>query len=115
MKKPLADSYEFQERAAIRQFDGNYDGLAANQLALMDLNEREQQKAEKEGPKIDVPALPKELCQDKQETETIEQIRQQRDEVKRSWLSEIDMAKQAELAAKWQELSMEIIELRKGT
>lgn len=115
-KKVPADSDEFQERAATREYDGGFSRLEANQLALMDLNERKAplKKQMTRLGEIPSPNRIEDRGQKTEGTKEIEQIRQQRDEIKRLWLAETDAARQAELAAKWQELSMKIIELKKG-
>lgn len=111
MKKEQPNSYEYQERAAIRQFDGGTELLEANQLALLDIRDRvpldqaRKQMAEQQS---------KAKRQSNSNQEGIEQLRRRRELVCKAWMREDDPKQQAQLKAEWLDLCTQIIELRKG-
>jgi len=58
----IADSYEYAERAAIRYLNGRFGDIEANQLALIDIREREERdrlKEEKDAQAVAEKELPR--------------------------------------------------------
>lgn len=113
----LADTYEFKERKAIRQESGCLDEIEAGQLALMDLHAREAAEAEEKKEAAlhvpDVPDVP--YVPDAGVCKGIDELRAERDRVGDEMRQELNAARKAELLAKWHELSLAIIEIKKGT
>ena len=112
----LADTYEYKERVALRQESGCCDEFEAGQLALMDMHEREAAEAEAEEKKeaaLHVPDVP--YVPDAGVCKGIDELRAERDRVGDEMRQELNAARKAELLAKWHELSLAIIVLKKGT
>jgi len=101
----IADDYEYEERAAIRRFDAGIDELEANQLALLDLKDRreEKQKPPEQEPPAELPADKK---------EAMEVLRGQAHKLGDEMKKEEDEKKQS-LFVQWLEVQNKIIELRK--
>jgi len=92
------DDYELQERAAIRQYEGNCPQDEAEQLAFVDIKERDiQQKKLLQGPGD---------C-------NAEQLKARRDEIART-IQGRSPEECAELIEEWKQLCMNLLELRKG-
>lgn len=106
------DSYEYEERAAIRRFDGGIELFEANQLALIDVRDRvplekaRQQLAEQRSKARQQQSNPNQ--------EKIEELQRQRTIVRKAMMTEKDPEREAELKAKWLDLCTQIIELKKG-
>ena len=107
----LADDPEYQERAAIRQFDGGCDQFEANQLALIDIKERQlrqdqkqQQPAKRQQP-VKLPA-------DRQSA--IEELRRTAEITSKEMTAERDSEKKDKLFAEWMAIQQKIIDLKKG-
>lgn len=109
--------YEHEERAAIREYDGGFERLEANQQALIDLREREskpdvdfrkaveeQQKREAE-PEIDEQ-------QGSPKKRKIEQLRRKAEQTRKMMVKETDPQRSKELLTEWQEIYSQIIKLR---
>ncbi len=88
---------DFQERAAIREFDGGQDRFIAEGLAVDDIRQRAAQQGELELLRAGG---------------AVEALKLERDRVKDRWLAETDPERNKELAKEWQKLSMQIIELK---
>lgn len=113
MKKEQANSYEYQERAAIRQFEAGAELLEANQLALMDI--RERVPLDEARKRLAEQQLQAKHQQENPNEARIEQLQQERDVVRKAWMAEKEPRREAELKQKWLDLCTRIIELRKGT
>lgn len=101
----MADDYEYEERAAIRCFDGNIEEFEANQLALLDLKDRsrkEQEPAEQKPP-AKLPADKK---------EAMEVLRGQAHELS-SEMGKTKSEKKQSLFVQWLEVQNKIIALRR--
>jgi len=98
MQQEKTDSYEFEERAAIREFDGGYPREKAEQLAAADLQERQTQRQEQ---------------QRHDGRSRLQQLRDQRDQIGRQMRDTGESSQKNELFAEWQRLCTEIIELKK--
>jgi len=116
----LADSYEYQERAAIRQFYGGYDSIEASQLALIDMKQRQdpgQNDLLPEG----VEKIPDFRQVDNRKIERSEQkppdelqmLQCRRDEVGAALRAENNPQRKNRLFAEWSDLCRKIIELKR--
>ena len=105
----IADTYEYQERAAIRELDGGFDKLEANQLAILDIKER--LIMENEGQPQQQQESPPAVLH--RASDEIELLRQQRNEIGRQMRALSDGAKKDELLKQWFELNVQILDLRK--
>jgi len=116
MKNEQLDDYEYQERAAIRQFEANAELFEANQLALIDIRDRVPlDKARRQiAEAAEAIKRAKRQQQSNPSQETIEELRRQRELARKAWMREDDPKQQAQLKAKWLDLCTQIIELRKG-
>lgn len=92
------DEYEFEERVAIRQFDGGQDQAAAEGLAGRDLAGRDEELAR-------VQTLSAEG--------DIEALETERTQVRRAWLATNDPEENLRLKERWQELCMMIVHAKK--
>lgn len=88
--------YEYQERAAIREYDGGYPQGQAEFFAQQDIASR---SAGQEA-KVQKPLL--------------EQLLERRDRVNKAMKAESDPEQVTELMTKWKELCSQILELKKG-
>jgi len=111
--------YEYEERAATREFDGGFERFEANQLALIDLRERkskpnidsqktveEQQIKETEHGAAHQQSSPKK--------EKIEQLRRKAEQIRKLMVTATDPQRSKELLAEWQEIYSQIIKIKKG-
>ena len=109
MKERICDTYEYQERAAIREFDGGFDRIEANQLALIDIKERnssdkaERQEQENQQPKIE---------RSSQKQEQLEALRQERELISKKMKIETDQARKDQLFKDWMDLNNQIMDIR---
>ncbi len=92
----LTDSVEYQERAAIREFDGGLAKPKAELLATEDIAQRADQQLQKE------PQL-----------KTLQDYRDYRDQVGKAFRSEQDPERKARLFSKWMDLNGQILEIKK--
>jgi len=105
------NSYEYEERAAIRQFEAGTELFEANQLSLVDIRER-----------VPLDEARKQIAEQQLKTrrqpipnqEKIEELRRERVLVRKAWMTEKDPEQGARLKAKWLDLCTQIIELMKG-
>lgn len=93
----MSGEYEYEERAAIRQFDGGCERLVAEGAAHDDMAER----ADEQG-RLAVLRAGSEL----------EALAIERSQIQREWLAETDAQRNAELRRRWQDLSMQIAALK---
>ena len=107
----LADDYEYGERAAMRQLDGSFDEIEANQLALIDINQRRLPDADNQKEKQQAENRQREIHRGPDDE--LSQIQAKRDKVGELFRTETDVQEKAELQAEWLSLSRQIIELRK--
>ncbi len=104
----IADDYEYEERAAIRQLEAGFDEFEANQLALLDIKERRERREQKQKPVKQ--KRPVELPVDKKKA--IDALREQARELRKKMKTAGDEQKEL-LFGEWMELQNKIIELRK--
>lgn len=88
---------DYEERAAIREFDGGQDRFIAEGVAVEDMRERAEQQGQLE------------TLRSRSE---VEALIVERDRVKNIWLAETDPQRNKELLSQWQELCMKIIDLK---
>jgi len=122
MKERICDTYEYQERAAIREFDGGFDRIEANQLALIDIKERnlsdkaERQKQKIQQPKIErsslAPAAPDASRGGGQKQEQLEALRQKRELISKEMKAEADQARRDQLFKDWMDLNNQILDIK---
>lgn len=93
-------NYEYEERAAIREFDGGHDRRTAECLADQDMRARQAERDR-------VEALGT--------GSYIEELEAERKCVKETWLAATDEKTNQRLKRRWQELSMKIVRLKKDT
>ena len=89
--------YEFEERAAIRQFDGGQDQAAAEGLAGSDLAARDDEFAR---------------LQTLRAGSDVEAMKKARESVRRAWQAATDPDEGRRLNLRWQELCMKIVQLK---
>lgn len=110
---------EYEERAAIREFDGGFERFEANQLALIDLRKR------KSKPDVDIRKAVEEQQQKEAESEVddrqgstkkknIEQLRQKAKQVRKRMLAATDPQREKELFTEWMGIYSQIVEIKKG-
>lgn len=90
----IEHEYEFEERAAIRQFDGGQDQAAAEGLAGGDLARRDAELAR---------------VQTVRAEGFIDVLENERTQVRRAWLATNDPEENLRLKTRWQELCMMIV------
>jgi len=90
--------YEFEERAAIRQFDGGRDKAAAEGLAVVDMAARVEELAR---------------LQMLRAGSGIEALEKERQQVRRLWIATEDAEENLRLKLRWQELCMQIVHAKK--
>lgn len=89
--------YEFEERAAIRQFDGGQDQAAAEGLAGGDLAARNDELAR---------------LRTLRAGSDVEALEKDRESVRRAWQAATDPDEGRRLKLRWQELCMKIVQLK---
>jgi hypothetical protein len=89
--------YEFEERAAIRQFDGGQDQAAAEGLAGGDLAARDDELAR---------------LQTLRAGSDVDAFEKERGLVRKAWMAATDPDEGQRLKARWQELCMKIVRLK---
>jgi len=126
------EDYEFEERAAIREFEGDQPRGTAEFFAREEIMARtaqqgcltyrqqyeEEQKQIEADRKIAREANEQRKIQQTKyrqpEKQEIQLLMDQREKIGKQMFSEIDEHKKKELFAKWLDLCKQIIELRKG-
>jgi len=104
----MNDNYEYDERAAIRLFNGNFDEIEANQLALIDIQKRKKQSDVMSKPKFRPPELSgMQACEIERLRKKAKAIR-----IEMKWLE--DGPEMDGLFEQWLELQNRIIEIKKG-
>ncbi len=108
-----ADSYEFKERAGIRRFDGGFDCIESNQLALVDINQRAAVEQAGQAGRLQQVTAERTIrpCSDENEA-LITELKAEREQIKELWMAEKEPAQEALLHDKWIELSQQIIAAR---
>jgi len=102
--KELTETYEYKERAAIRQFDGRFGEIEASQLAIIDIKERQAN----EGKKKPKPA-PRPV-RNEPPAKAENELRKRRNEVKAALLAAKNENKKDELLREYLQLCKMIIE-----